>query len=198
LVRGAVPHDYAGLGRTSGRLSETLGPGNPEGYRQGLGGNRQGPSRKRIRKIPHCAGPLVRERIQSLITNRGWGFWAVEIKYSQEFIGFVGLHVPTTILTFSPCVEVGWRLDSGHWGKGYATEAATEAIQFGFDKLGLVEIVSFTTLKNYRSQNVMKKLGMKKTTKTFEHPDIPMGHTLREHCLYKLSRDQWQTGRISK
>ena len=138
------------------------------------------------------------ERIQSLITNRGWGFWAVEIKYSQEFIGFVGLHVPTTILPFSPCVEVGWRLDSTHWGKGYATEAAAEAIQFGLDRLGLAEIVSFTALKNYRSQNVMKKLGMKKTAETFEHPDIPLGHTLREHCLYKLSRDQWQTRRISK
>jgi RimJ/RimL family protein N-acetyltransferase len=61
--------------------------------------------------------PLTREesdsmadRCQSLIAERGWGFWAVELKANGVFIGFVGLHIPTAPLPFSPCTEVGWRL----------------------------------------------------------------------------------------
>jgi RimJ/RimL family protein N-acetyltransferase len=132
------------------------------------------------------------KRIQSIITERGWGFWALEIKNTQEFIGFVGLHIPTTNLPFSPCVEVGWRLTTAHWGNGYVHEAAIEALRFGFDKLGQTEIVSFTAVENYRSQNVMKKLGMQKDIAIFEHPDVPAGHALRKHCLYRLSSDRWQ------
>lgn len=67
------------------------------------------------------------ERCQALITERGWGFWALEAKRDNEFIGFVGLHVPAPGLPFSPCVEVGWRLAAKHWGNGLATEAARGA-----------------------------------------------------------------------
>ena len=50
------------------------------------------------------------EKIQSLITVRGWGLWAVEIKSEDPFIGFVGLHIPEPALPFGPCIEIGWRL----------------------------------------------------------------------------------------
>ncbi len=49
-------------------------------------------------------------RIQSLIQQRGWGFWAIELPGREQFIGFVGLHTPNDNLPFSPCVEIGWRL----------------------------------------------------------------------------------------
>ena len=51
-----------------------------------------------------------------LIETRGWGFWAVEERASNQFIGFVGLHVPSDDLPFSPCVEIGWRLAKHDWG----------------------------------------------------------------------------------
>lgn len=130
-------------------------------------------------------------RCQALIAERGWGFWAVETKDTQEFIGFVGLHTPAPELPFSPCVEVGWRLAAKHWGKGFATEAARGALRIGFDRLGLPEIVSFTSVGNIRSRAVMERLGMRQAEATFEHPAIPVGSALRKHCLYRLSRGQW-------
>ncbi len=135
----------------------------------------------------------VATRIQTTIAERGWGFWAVALKTTNTFIGFVGLHIPTIELPCSPCVEIGWRLATAHWGQGYAPEAANAALGIGFETLGLDEIVSFTALQNHRSQRVMEKLGMQKDTATFEHPNVPMGNALREHCLYRLSREQWQT-----
>ena len=132
-------------------------------------------------------------RCQALIAERGWGFWAVETKSENEFVGFVGLHTPAPELPFSPCVEVGWRLAVKHWGKGFATEAAHGALRIGFEELGLTEIVSFTSAINLRSRAVMVRLGMRETEETFEHPSVPMGSALRQHCLYRLSHSQWVT-----
>lgn len=131
-------------------------------------------------------------RCQALIAERGWGFWAVELKNTHEFIGFVGLHIPVPELPFSPCIEVGWRLAARHWGKGFATEAARGALRIGFERLGLQEIVSFTSVINIRSRAVMERLGMREAENTFEHPNVPAGSALRKHCLYRLSRGQWQ------
>ena len=128
----------------------------------------------------------VAERCASLIGQRGWGFWAVELKTTGAFIGFVGLHTPTG-LPFSPCTEIGWRLAFDHWGQGFATEAAREALRVAFEVLRLEEIVSFTAVANRRSRAVMERLGMT-ASGSFEHPSVPLGNPLREHCLYRLRR----------
>jgi RimJ/RimL family protein N-acetyltransferase len=135
------------------------------------------------------------DRVQTGIIDRGWGIWAVELKEDKQFIGFVGLSIPSAELPFSPCVEVGWRLAFPYWGKGYASEAARGALEVGFDRLCLSEIVSFTASKNQRSRAVMERLGMS-LSGTFEHPNLEIiGHPLREHCLYRLSREKWQCDR---
>ncbi|MDT0497619.1 GNAT family N-acetyltransferase [Algiphilus sp. W345] len=136
--------------------------------------------------LTRAESDAMADRCQSLIEERGWGFWAAECKASQEFIGFVGLHTPSAELPFSPCVEVGWRLAFQHWGKGFATEAASEALRVGFQVLQLEEIVSFTTLGNHRSRAVMERLGMRQAG-TFEHPHVPENTGLRQHFLYRLS-----------
>lgn len=137
--------------------------------------------------------PLTREesdamadRCQSLIEERGWGFWATETKATHEFIGLVGLHIPSTELPFSPCVEVGWRLAFQYWGKGFASEAAKGALRVAFQSLALPEVVSFTTIHNRRSRAVMERLGMQESG-AFEHPQVPEGSALRPHCLYRIS-----------
>jgi RimJ/RimL family protein N-acetyltransferase len=135
------------------------------------------------------------DRLRSSIIDRGWGFWAVELKEDKQFIGFVGLSIPKADLPFSPCVEVGWRLAFPYWGKGYASEAAKGALEVGFERLCLPEIVSFTAIKNQRSRAVMERLGMSLSAETFEHPSIEIGHPLREHCLYRLSREKWSKHR---
>jgi RimJ/RimL family protein N-acetyltransferase len=137
------------------------------------------------------ASDAMADLIQALIEKQGWDLWAVEIKNTQQFIGYVGLHVPDYELPFNPCVEVGWRLAYEFWGKGYAPEAALVALKFGFESLNLIEIVSFTTLSNVRSQRVMEKIGMQRSSETFQHPKVPLESTLGEHCLYRLSRSDW-------
>lgn len=133
------------------------------------------------------------ERCETLIQARGWGLWAAELKAEQQFIGFVGLHMPAAELPCSPCVEIGWRLAFPYWGWGLATEAAQGALQVGFTVLGLAEIVSFTAVCNSRwpkagrrpSRAVMERLGMRPSG-TFEHPHV--SGPLRLHCLYRLSQ----------
>ncbi len=131
------------------------------------------------------------DRCQSLLLQRGWGLWAVERWDNGEFIGFVGLHVPTHDLPFNPCVEIGWRLAFAHWGQGFATEAAHSALALGFQRLELEEIVSFTSLKNLRSRAVMERLGMRDAQAPFDHPAVAQESGLRRHCLYRLSRQDW-------
>jgi RimJ/RimL family protein N-acetyltransferase len=124
------------------------------------------------------------DRSIELIDGRGWGLWAVEVEGVAPFVGFVGLNVPT----FMPdVVEVGWRLAREHWGKAYASEAAREALRYGFEELGLAEIVSFTSTVNERSRRVMERIGMTHDpTRDFDHPNVPDG-PLRRHVLYAIS-----------
>jgi RimJ/RimL family protein N-acetyltransferase len=128
-------------------------------------------------------------RIRAHFAVHGFGLWAVEVAGGPSFVGMVGLAVPSFQAAFTPCVEVGWRLLTEHWGKGYATEGAEAAIRFGFEQLGLVEIVSFTTANNSKSRRVMERLGMLHTPDDdFLHPSLPDGHPLRPHVLYRLPR----------
>lgn len=133
------------------------------------------------------------KRIQSLIDERGWGLWAIELRHTGEFLGFVGLHIPIVELPVSPCVEIGWRLAHAHWGRGYATEAARAVLSFGFEELALEEIISFTTLGNRRSRAVMERLGMQEDpASTFGHPLVPEDSPLHTHCVYRLAKANWE------
>lgn len=143
--------------------------------------------------LDRAASDKFQDRCHSLIVQRGWGFWAVESQEKSEFIGFVGLHIPAHPMPFMPCVEVGWRLAAQYWGKGYATEAAKIALNVGFELLDLKEIVSFTALQNRRSRAVMARLGMIETDSTFNHPALPEGHPLSQHCLYRITHELWLT-----
>jgi len=144
------------------------------------------------RPLTRSESDTLAEKIRDLIAERGWGFWALRLKPGLEFIGFTGLHIPSDDLPFVPCVEIGWRLAYAHWGKGYATEAAIAALEFGFERLGLDEIVSFAVLANARSRAVMERLGMQDAHQDFLHPQVPEESGLKEHCLYRMTRNQWQ------
>jgi ribosomal-protein-alanine N-acetyltransferase len=146
------------------------------------------------RVMEHFPSTMTREESDAFVdyigrhfAEHGFGLWAVEAPGFAAFVGFVGLNVPSFHAHFTPCVEVGWRLAVGAWGKGYATEAACAALAYGFDEAGLDEIVSFTVPMNTRSVAVMKRLGMRYDG-DFEHPRLPEGHPLQRHVLYRLER----------
>lgn len=133
----------------------------------------------------------IAKKCRSLISENGWGFWATELKETDEFIGFVGLHKPKSTLPFSPCVEIGWRLHKNYWGNGYATEAGKEVLRYAFEVLKLNEVVSFTTASNFRSRAVMERLDLANTKQNFKHPDVSRNHHLSEHVLYKITQSKW-------
>ena len=120
------------------------------------------------------------DRIEAHFAQHGFGLWAVEVPGVTPFAGFVGLAHPRFEATFTPCVEIGWRLAAEHWGRGYATEGATAALAFGFEQLKLAEILSFTVPGNVRSRRVMEKIGMTHSpADDFDHPLVSAGHKLR-------------------
>ena len=133
------------------------------------------------------------------IAEQGWGFWALELAQPATLIGMVGLAELDFEAHFTPAVEVGWRLAREHWGNGYATESARAALDFGFEELGLDEIVSFTTVANERSLRVMQRLGMTHdAADDFDHPLLADGHPLRRHVLYRLRRTTWSRTRSQR
>ena len=131
------------------------------------------------------------ERIEESFRTKGYGLWAVETQNGEQLAGFVGLAPVEGPYPFAPAVEVGWRLARACWGQGFATEAAIASLRFGFDKIGLTEIVSFTSIINDRSRRVMERIGMTNDPdEDFDHPRLPDGHPLRRHVLYRIRRDE--------
>jgi len=126
------------------------------------------------------------DRFSKRVADTGYGFFAVERKDNNEFIGFTGLSVPGFESDFTPCIEIGWRLSKANWNQGFATEAAKACLKYGFDTLKFDDIYSFTSIHNTRSEHVMKKIGMIKQG-LFEHPLIEEGHFLKRHVLYRIS-----------
>ncbi|WP_107667624.1 GNAT family N-acetyltransferase [Cyanothece sp. BG0011] len=125
------------------------------------------------------------ERIKTHFRDYQYGLFAVELIEDKSFIGFIGLSIPKFDAFFTPCVEIGWRLAYDYWGKGYATEGAKASLDYGFQELGLSEIVSFTASQNVRSRKVMERINMKYIDE-FNHPVLPKGHPLEKHVLYKI------------
>lgn len=151
----------------------------------------------------HLQGTLTREASDAFVDSivdhwdtRGWGLWALEVPGTQPFIGYVGLW-PADYVTGEPMVEVGWRLARVQWGNGYASEAAREALRFGFEQLALDEIVSFTVPQNVRSTHVMERIGLlRDPAADFDHPRVdPLAypHLVRQ-VMYRLRREQWLGG----
>jgi RimJ/RimL family protein N-acetyltransferase len=122
-------------------------------------------------------------RIQNHFKKHGFGLYAVEKKETKQFIGFTGFMIPNFEHYFTPCVEIGWRIKNTEWKKGYATEAATDCLRFGFSKLGFRKIHSFTSIHNLASERVMQKIGLHRKG-TFYHPMLAADHFLSEHVLY--------------
>ncbi len=132
------------------------------------------------------------DRNMQTITALGYGFFAVEHRETGTCIGAIGLAKATFDAHFTPCMEIGWRLRRSVWGQGYALEGAGACLDYGFDTLGLEDILSFTAKVNQPSMAVMKRLGMTPHSQAeFEHPRCPVGHPLRRHLVYRIGRDEW-------
>lgn len=150
----------------------------------------------------HFPAPLTLDQTKEFIaaaeahfSRENFGLWATERKDTGEFIGFVGLSIPRFSAPFMPCVEIGWRLAHKHWGQGFAPEAAIEVLRDGFERVKLLEIVSFTATPNVNSMRVMQKIGMRHSaSEDFDHPRVADDSPLKRHVLYRLTKDEWKRG----
>jgi len=149
--------------------------------------------------MEHIGEPLTRAesdamlaRIERQFDEVGYGLWAVEVRASGDLAGFTGLAVQGHAAPTTSAVEVGWRLARAAWGRGYATEAATAAVESAFRPCDLDELVSITTRSNVRSMAVMRRLGMQRAPELdFERPRLPPGHPLRPAVVHRLDRRTW-------
>jgi RimJ/RimL family protein N-acetyltransferase len=143
--------------------------------------------------LDRAASDAVAQRFREHFARHDFGFWAVELPGMCPFIGCVGLVRVGYNAHFTPAVEIGWRLDPAYWGRGYAAEAARLALDDGFERLPLQEVVALTVPANLRSQAIMQRLGMRRTASDdFDHPRVPDGHPLKRHVLYRLQRSEWR------
>ncbi len=149
--------------------------------------------------MEHFPAPLTRaesdafvDRVQAHWAEHGFGLWAVDV--DDSFAGFIGLAAATFEASFTPAVEVGWRLARPYWGRGLASEGARAALAYGFEDAGLAEIVSFTAVLNERSWRVMERIGMTREG-TFDHVRVPVGSALRPHVLYRITAEEWRRSR---
>ena len=125
------------------------------------------------------------ERVEAHLASHGFCKWAVEARGVSAFIGAVGLTYVKFEACFTPAIEVAWRLHRRFWGRGYAAEAADAAIEDGFRRIGLKEIVAMTALGNIASMRVMERLVMTRSIE-FDHPGLSEGNSLRRHILYRI------------
>lgn len=136
------------------------------------------------------------QKITNYQYKYGYSLYAVELKSTSEMIGFVGLlfrNKEEFDAPFMPSTEIGWRLSSKQWNRGYATEAAIAVLEYGFNHLDLDEIVSFTVPANKASRRVMEKIGLHyNSDDDFDHPNLDKNSHLCRHVLYRLTKQEWQ------
>ena len=142
--------------------------------------------------MEHFPDTLSKKEVEELIeelrnhcTKNGFTYYATEILATKELIGMIGLAFQEYKTEFTPAIDIGWRLKKSAWGKGYATEGAKRCLQYGFQELDINKIISVCTIKNHKSENVMKKIGMTKIGE-FNHPELSNYPVLEKHYCYEI------------
>jgi ribosomal-protein-alanine N-acetyltransferase len=111
----------------------------------------------------------------------GYGLWTVRDQETGAFVGRGGIQ-PVSIDGVEE-VELGYAFLPEWWGRGLATEMSRTALEVGFERLELPDIVAFTMPTNLRSRHVMEKLRF-----TFERQFVWVG---KPHVLYRLTRNDY-------
>lgn len=124
------------------------------------------------------------EKMKSQFTDKGFCYFAVDKLEDHRFIGFIGLSEQIYKAEFTPCVDIGWRIKSSEWNKGFATEGAKKCLDYALNDLKIEYIYSIAPKINTKSEQIMTKIGMKKQYE-FEHSLLINDNRLKTCVLYK-------------
>lgn len=124
-------------------------------------------------------------RMSNQFAKNGFCYFAVDKLIDNELIGFIGISEQSYAAPFTPCIDIGWRIKSNEWNKGYATEGAKRCLEFAFTELKLKEIFAIAPTVNKKSESIMLKIGMQKQYE-FVHPLLAQNEHLKNCILYKI------------
>ncbi|NJB72913.1 RimJ/RimL family protein N-acetyltransferase [Saonia flava] len=151
-----------------------------------------------MKVMEHFPKPLTKNQTAKLIQRfknhyekNGHTYFATDILESGELIGFIGLAFQDYKTDFTPAVDIGWRLKKSSWGNGFATEGAKKCLEFAFNQLKINYVISTCTEKNYKSENIMKKIGMEKIGE-FDHPELNEYPEYKKCVCYGINKNVWQ------
>lgn len=124
------------------------------------------------------------ERMKKQFQKKGFCYFAVDTLENNQFIGFIGLSEQTFEADFTPCIDIGWRIKSSEWNKGFATEGAKKCLDYARNNLQIENVFSIAPKINLKSEHIMTKIGLKKQYE-FEHPALTNNDRLKTCVLYK-------------
>ena len=132
-------------------------------------------------------------RQQAMVADHGHCFWVVERKEDGAFLGMCGIkRCDPESVGLTGEFEIGWRLREDAWGKGYAREAATAALDHAFGTLGAKRVIALTVDGNSDSWGLMLRLGMVRRP-DLDFDDPRYSAELNPTIVYVIGADQWRT-----
>jgi RimJ/RimL family protein N-acetyltransferase len=150
-------------------------------------------------RYPYGRG-MSRDETESFVASQvahwdqhRFGLWVAGERATGRTVGYVGLAVPTFLPEILPAVEVGWRFEPAVWGRGFATEAATAALDEAFTTLGLDEVCSLPQVDNPASCRVADRLGLRRGREIPLPANERRGEVIAVH--YGIERSTWLASR---
>ena len=151
----------------------------------------------------HLGRPATREQIRDVtlpyylgLYGSGFGYWAAIETATGEFLGWF-LFRPPQVDPEPGTVELGYRLHTAAWGRGFATEGARALLEKGFTELGVEKVVADTMAVNSGSRHVLEKVGLRFVRTHHGQWDDPLDGAEHGEACYELTRSEWSRARPS-
>lgn len=140
------------------------------------------------------------ERIDGYQRDHGFTFWLLERKQdggqlSGQTLGFCGLKRANIAGGPMGSLEIGWRMRTDAWGNGYAREAATACMDWGFNHQPDDEMLALTVEENSPSWGLMIRLGMQRRKDLDFTASDPAASFADRIIVYSIDRKTWEQRR---
>lgn len=124
--------------------------------------------------------------IQKQYKNGNYFDWAIVIKETGKMIGTCGF---SAVYPEHSRAEIGYVINPMYKGNGYATEAAERVMSFAFEELDINRLEAKFMIENLNSENVMKKLGMKREGVLRDFMFVKGNY--EDICMYSITADDY-------